>query len=66
MSFMLIRLLQSFESFSVDEAAFAPDARPPADWGSAPGRKGIDKFKPRTHLTMYTTVSRADCRVAAF
>ncbi|KAJ7853332.1 cytochrome P450 [Mycena olivaceomarginata] len=54
MSFMLIRLLQSFESFSVDEAAFAPDARPPADWASAPGRKGIDKFKPRTHLTMYT------------
>ncbi|KAJ7227719.1 cytochrome P450 [Mycena haematopus] len=54
MSFMIIRLLQSFESFSVDEAAFAPEARPPADWATAPGRKGIDKFRPRTHLTMYT------------
>ncbi|KAJ6582337.1 cytochrome P450 monooxygenase pc-3 [Mycena capillaripes] len=55
MSFMLIRLLQSFSSFSLDEAAFAPDARPPAEWASAPGRKGIDRFRPRAHLTMYTT-----------
>ncbi|KAJ7602447.1 cytochrome P450 [Mycena polygramma] len=54
MSFMLIRLLQSFSSFSLDEAAFAPEARPPTEWASAPGRKGIDKFRPQTHLTMYT------------
>ncbi|KAF8217177.1 cytochrome P450 [Mycena galopus ATCC 62051] len=54
MSFMLIRLLQSFESFSVDEAAFAPESRPPAEWATAPGRKGVDKFKPATHLTMYS------------
>ncbi|KAK7024807.1 cytochrome P450 [Favolaschia claudopus] len=55
MSFMLIRLLQSFESFSIDEDAFMPDARPPKEWASAPGRKGIDKFRPRFHLTMYTS-----------
>ncbi|KAK6974435.1 cytochrome P450 [Favolaschia claudopus] len=55
MSFMLIRLLQSFESFSIDEDAFMPDARPPKEWASAPGRKGIDKFKPKFHLTMYTS-----------
>ncbi|KAK7007236.1 cytochrome P450 [Favolaschia claudopus] len=55
MSFMLIRLLRSFESFSIDEDAFMPDARPPKEWASAPGRKGIDKFKPKFHLTMYTS-----------
>ncbi|KAF7356091.1 Cytochrome P450 [Mycena venus] len=56
MSFMLIRLLQSFSSFSIDEAAFAPAARPPAEWKDfAPARKGIDKFRPKMHLTMYTT-----------
>ncbi|KAJ7148564.1 cytochrome P450 monooxygenase pc-1 [Mycena crocata] len=55
MSFMLIRLLQSFESFSLDEAAFAPEARPPPEWSTFPGRKGIDKFRPKLHLTMYTT-----------
>ncbi|KAJ6478100.1 cytochrome P450 [Mycena vitilis] len=54
MSFLLIRLLQSFSSFSLDENASAPDARPPASWASAPGRKGVEKFRPRAHLTMYT------------
>ncbi|KAF7370079.1 Cytochrome P450 [Mycena sanguinolenta] len=54
MSFMIIRLLQSFESFSLDEAAFSPEGRPPKEWATASGRKGIDRFRPRTHLTMYT------------
>ncbi|KAJ7198963.1 cytochrome P450 monooxygenase pc-1, partial [Mycena pura] len=61
MSFMLIRLLQAFRSFALDEAAFPPAARPPAAWKGAPGRKGIDRFRPKLHLTMYTTV-RASCR----
>lgn len=55
---MLIRLLQSFSSFSLDETAFTAEGRAPADWASSPGRKGIDKFRPRAHLTMYSTVSR--------
>ncbi|KAJ7905904.1 cytochrome P450 [Mycena leptocephala] len=55
MSFMLIRLLQSFSSFSLDETAFTAEGRAPADWASSPGRKGIDKFRPRAHLTMYST-----------
>ncbi|KAJ7736572.1 cytochrome P450 [Mycena maculata] len=55
MSFMLIRLLQSFSSFELDEAAFAPEARPPKEWANFPGRKGIDKFRPKLHLTMYTS-----------
>nr|GAT53741.1 cytochrome P450 monooxygenase [Mycena chlorophos] len=32
MSFMLVRLLQSFTSFERDEAAFAPSALPPPEW----------------------------------
>ncbi|KAJ7694542.1 cytochrome P450 [Mycena rosella] len=55
MSFMLIRLLQSFSAFTLDEDAFAPEARPPAEWATAPGRKGIDKFRPKLHLTMYVS-----------
>ncbi|KAJ7200155.1 cytochrome P450 monooxygenase pc-1 [Mycena pura] len=55
MSFMLIRLLQAFKSFELDEAAFAPEALPPLEWKDAPGRKGIDRFRPKLHLTMYTT-----------
>ncbi|KAJ6513517.1 cytochrome P450 monooxygenase pc-1 [Mycena vulgaris] len=55
MSFMLIRLLQAFASFALDEAAFAPEALPPAEWANAPGRKGVDRFRPKLHLTMYTS-----------
>ncbi|KAJ6478042.1 cytochrome P450 monooxygenase pc-1 [Mycena vitilis] len=54
MSFMIIRLLQAFSSFSLDEDAFAPEARPPAGWKAAKGRKGVDKFRPKLHLSMST------------
>ncbi|KAF7356115.1 Cytochrome P450 52E1 [Mycena venus] len=54
MSFMIIRLLQAFSSFSLDEEAFAPGARPPPEWATAEGRKAIDKFRPKLHLTMST------------
>ncbi|KAJ7648628.1 cytochrome P450 monooxygenase pc-1 [Mycena polygramma] len=54
MSFMIIRLLQAFSSFSLDEDAFAPEARPPAEWKAAKGRKGVDKFRPKLHLSMST------------
>ncbi|KAF8191037.1 hypothetical protein K438DRAFT_2018457 [Mycena galopus ATCC 62051] len=43
MSFVLIRLLQSFSSFELDESAFTPDTRRPAAWKGAPGRKGIER-----------------------
>ncbi|KAJ7063921.1 cytochrome P450 monooxygenase pc-1 [Mycena amicta] len=54
MSFMLIRLLQSFSAFHLDEAAFAPASRPPAEWKNAKGRKAVDRFRPKMHLTMST------------
>ncbi|KAF8126892.1 cytochrome P450 [Boletus edulis] len=52
MSFMLIRLLQQFDTFSL-----APDAQahtlPPAAWAEAAGRKATEKIFPKVHLTMY-------------
>ncbi|KAF7308060.1 Cytochrome P450 [Mycena kentingensis (nom. inval.)] len=57
MSFMLIRLLQAFSSFSLDEGAFAPGTLVPEEWKAAGGgtRKGTDRFRPKLHLTMYTS-----------
>ncbi|KAJ7134537.1 cytochrome P450 monooxygenase pc-2 [Mycena epipterygia] len=55
MSFILIRLLQNFSSFSLDLDAFRPEARPPAEWAElAEGRKALDRFRPKMHLTMYS------------
>ncbi|KAJ7209216.1 cytochrome P450 monooxygenase pc-1 [Mycena pura] len=54
MSFVLTRLLQNFSSVSLDLEAFPPDGRIPADWKGKPGRKGIEQFRPRSHLTLHT------------
>jgi len=54
MSFILIRLLQNFSSFSLDSDAFPPDARPPPEWALLEGRKAVDRFRPKMHLTMYS------------
>ncbi|KAF9025789.1 cytochrome P450 monooxygenase pc-3 [Hymenopellis radicata] len=53
-SFMLVRLLQNFSSFSLVEEAFPPSARPPKEWAVCPGRKGIEKFWPKVNLTLYS------------
>ncbi|KAF8217153.1 CYP63 cytochrome P450 monooxygenase-like protein [Mycena galopus ATCC 62051] len=54
MGFMITRLLQAFSSFSLDEAAFSPEGRPPPEWANETGRKAIEKFRPKLHLTMST------------
>ncbi|KAF7313120.1 Cytochrome P450 [Mycena kentingensis (nom. inval.)] len=54
MSFMLIRLLQAFSAFRLDFDAFRPESRPPAEWKQEKGRKGVDLFRPKMHLTMST------------
>ncbi|KAJ7625746.1 cytochrome P450 [Roridomyces roridus] len=55
MSFMITRLLQAFSTFILDEAAFSPEGRPPAEWAiSGEGRKKIEKFRPKRHMTMST------------
>ncbi|KAF8174326.1 cytochrome P450 [Mycena galopus ATCC 62051] len=53
MSFVIIRLLQSFSSVSLDLDAFPPGARPPPEWAMLDGRKAVEKFRPKSHATMY-------------
>ncbi|KAJ7061664.1 cytochrome P450 monooxygenase pc-1 [Mycena amicta] len=54
MSFMLIRLMQAFTSFTLDESAFAPGALAPPEWKQCAGRKGMDRFRPKLHMAMTT------------
>ncbi|PSR74974.1 hypothetical protein PHLCEN_2v9388 [Hermanssonia centrifuga] len=54
MSFFLIRLLQTFETVSLDVEAQPADSRPPTEWANWPGRKGVEKFWPKVHLTLYS------------
>ncbi|KAG2139814.1 cytochrome P450 [Suillus bovinus] len=53
MSFMLIRLLQSFSSLTLHPEAQPPGTLPPADWAQAEGRKSREQFWPKVHLTIY-------------
>jgi hypothetical protein len=61
MSFMIIRLLQSFSDISLDLASAPKEAVPPADWAKGTGRKAIEKVRPKNHLTMYASVSTVRC-----
>ncbi|KAJ7465949.1 cytochrome P450 monooxygenase pc-1 [Mycena latifolia] len=54
MSFVIIRLLQNFSAISLDLDACPPYGRVPPEWSGKAGRKGIEQFRPRSHLTMYT------------
>ena len=57
MSFFLIRLLQNFDTIALDWESQAPDSRPPVEWANFPGRKGKEKFWPKSHLTLYSKAS---------
>lgn len=55
---MVIRLLQNFESFTLDEDAQPPETRPRAYWKEGPsGRRAVEKFYPKVTLTLYAYVS---------
>ncbi|KAF9486992.1 hypothetical protein BDN71DRAFT_1405357, partial [Pleurotus eryngii] len=54
MSFMIIRLLQAFDSFTLDEDAQPPETKPLPEWKNEVGtRKGMEKFFPKLGLTLY-------------
>jgi hypothetical protein len=55
MSFMIIRLLQNFSAITLSPE---PAMNPPAWWAEKGGRVAIEKFRPRTHLTLYAMASR--------
>ncbi|TCD70443.1 hypothetical protein EIP91_003524 [Steccherinum ochraceum] len=51
MSFFLIRLLQNFSGM---DSQLDIQTLPPKEWAQFPGRKGMDKFFPKSHLTAYS------------
>jgi cytochrome P450 len=56
-SFFLIRLLQQFSAVSLVPEAQSPEARPPKEWALEPGRKGKEKVRIKSNLTMSVMVS---------
>lgn len=54
-SFMLIRLLQSFTSTALATDAFPPHARVPFEWREGHGRMAVEQFRPRLHLSASKT-----------
>ena len=57
MSFMLIRLLQQFDTISLAPDAQVPDTLPPPAWAEREGRQATEKIFPKVHLTMYAHAS---------
>ncbi|KAG8843002.1 hypothetical protein FRB96_004483 [Tulasnella sp. 330] len=56
-SFMLIRILQVFDSFTVVQAEAAPlDCLPPAEWKTRKGREATEEFWPGVGITMFSKV----------
>ncbi|TFK23190.1 cytochrome P450 monooxygenase pc-1 [Coprinopsis marcescibilis] len=53
-SFVLVRLLQQFSSFAMDEEAFHPSVRVPKEWAEVgkTSRKAKERFRPKIVLTM--------------
>ena len=58
MSFMIIRLLQSFSSIVLDPESAPPGSLPPPEWKRLHGRKAIEQVMPKVHLTMHAGVRR--------
>lgn len=56
-SFVLIRLLQVFDKFTVAQAEAAPlDCLPPAEWKFQEGRKATEEFWPGQGITTFAKV----------
>jgi len=53
-SFMIIRVLQMFDTFTLRQKEDGPSQScPPASWEGASGRKGFEKVCPRMSLTLF-------------
>lgn len=63
-SFVIVRLLQTFESFSVAQAEAAPaGSLPPASWKSMEDRRGVEECIPQSAMTLYAKVGLCICLV---
>jgi len=52
-TYYLVRLLQQFTSFTLDNAS---NVKPPSGWAGCEGLKGTEKVYANTHITMYVKV----------
>ncbi|KAF8338717.1 cytochrome P450 monooxygenase CYP63 [Cantharellus anzutake] len=53
-SFIMIRILQTFDTFTLRQQEDAPDGScPPASWRGAPGRKGIETIWPKMSISLF-------------
>ncbi|KAF8603600.1 CYP63 cytochrome P450 monooxygenase-like protein [Ceratobasidium sp. AG-I] len=52
-SYFLVRLLQRVDQITLVPSAQPPESLPPPHWKDASGRKAIERFWPKSHLTMY-------------
>ncbi|KAF8338720.1 uncharacterized protein EI90DRAFT_3038884 [Cantharellus anzutake] len=51
---MMIRILQTFDTFTLRQKEDAPDGSyPPPSWKGAPGRKGIEEVWPGMAITLF-------------
>lgn len=57
-SYIITRLLQTFDTVALAPEAQPEGTRPPASWKLAPvnRRKRIEEFFPKSHVTMYSHV----------
>ena len=53
-TYFLVRLLQQFTGFSLEQSENLPI---PTDWAACDGLQGTEKVFPAAHLTMYVKVS---------
>jgi len=53
-SVFLVRLLQTFNDMKLAPDAAPPGSLPPDSWSGQPGRKGIERFWPKVHITVYS------------
>ncbi|KAF8523078.1 cytochrome P450, partial [Hysterangium stoloniferum] len=53
-SFMLIRLLQTFDSITLASDAQPPKSRPPKSWKFKPGTQGTDEIFLKNHITLHS------------
>lgn len=58
-SFMLIKILQRFDKFTLAQAECAPlDCLPPSEWKERKGREAAEEFRPGQAATLFVQVSQ--------
>lgn len=53
---MLARLLQTFDSITLDKSAQPAEGIAPLSWRQAKGRQAKEELFPKSHLTIYMRV----------